>query len=113
VFFGAAAALATGFFGLYRLRSWGVVVTMLTALVLGGVLVFTRVVPEEEMALGLAVLCALQLLAPVPMLVSMVTGRRLPSLSTPFAGTLRSGVVISIVIVASVGAVAQGVLRYF
>jgi len=102
VFFAAAAALMAGFFGLYRLSAWGFALTMGTSAVLGLLLIFTRFVRDDEMVTALAVLCVLQLVAPLPMIASMVTGRRLPSLPAPVSGVVRSGIVILIVLGASV-----------
>ena len=107
VFFSAAAALIAGFVGLYRLAAWGFALTMGTSAALGVLVVFGRTIRDNEMVTALVVLCVLQLMAPLPMIGSMLTGRRLPAVPSHLAGVLRSGIVVLIVVAASIAALRR------
>ncbi len=99
VFACAAAALVLGFVGLYRLALWGVLLTMGTALALAVAMITGLVRPEREITTPVLVLCAGQVAVPLPMLLSMVTRRPLPSLSPRVRSALGSaGVVVAVAI---------------
>lgn len=99
----AAGALVVGFVGLYRLALWGVAVTMITALTLLVVLTSKAIRIDGDVVPPLIVLAILQILAPLPMLRSVFTGKPLPAPS-PRARSLAASAVI--VVVALVGSVA-------
>jgi hypothetical protein len=103
VYFGAASlALIVGFVGVYKLRLWGIFVTMTTAAVLSFSLL-VKLIPhvDKEMDHILWVLCAAQILAPVPMLVSIASKTPLPSPSPRIRSMLASGFVVLVMLFAT------------
>lgn len=104
---GASAAMLLAFAGLYRLRLWGILVTMATSF---GILVamlghFVKL--DRDIVMGLTVLAALQLVAPLPMLGSMVLGKPLRGLSPRVSSLAATAVVSVIMVVASVAALLR------
>jgi hypothetical protein len=93
LFLAAAAALLVGFVGLYRLALWGVIVTMSTATVLAAALLGGMLRDMRDVAVPLTIVFAAQLLAPLPMIASIVTKRPLPAPSPRVRSALASGFV--------------------
>ncbi|HEY8078079.1 MAG TPA: hypothetical protein VIF62_28325 [Labilithrix sp.] len=103
VFFAAALGFVIGFVGLYRLRLWGVIVTMTTAaLMLAALMLGNFLAHEDEIRRVLYVLSTVQLLAPMPMLASLATGRALPAAS-PRTRSILANVFVVAVMLASLG----------
>jgi len=102
IFFGLAVGFVLGFVGLLRLSLWGVGLTMASALTLG-VLVGTHAMRfETDLLPVLLVIAAVQLVVPLPMLVSMATKRPLPALSLRARGLYARAVVVALALCAVV-----------
>ncbi len=100
VAFGAASlAFLVGFVGLLRLALWGVVVTVSTAAALAGALATAAVRADRDLVAPLFAMLTLQVLAPVPMIVSMVTRRPLPAPSPRVRSVAATGVVVAVMAV--------------
>lgn len=97
----AAALLLVGFVGLYRLRLWGVLVTAGTGLALGTALATGVVRLDRDLNAPLTAICAVQVLAAAPMLVSLATRRPLPALPSRTRGALAT-VAIALLALAAV-----------
>lgn len=94
MFLAAAALFVVAFVGLYRLRVWGVMVSMGTALTLA-VLMLTRVVDvKRKIQEPMLVLLAVQLLAPLPMVFASATKRRLVELPPRVRSRLAAAAVV-------------------
>jgi hypothetical protein len=97
-FFACAIALVVGFVGVYKLRLWGVIVTMTTAAVLAIALAL-KMIPhvDKEMDRVLWILCTAQIFAPVPMLISIARKRPLAAPSPRIRSMVASGFVVLVV----------------
>lgn len=91
-----AAAFLVAFAGLYRLALWGVVVSMSAALALLVTLATGALHPHGDVVALLYALALLQLAAPVPMIVSMVTRKPLPALPPRARSAAATGVVVAV-----------------
>jgi hypothetical protein len=96
----AALGLLVGFVGLYRLAFWGVACTMGTSALFAVGIVSDVIRVDKELSVPLLVLMALQLLVPLPMVVSAVLGRPLPELPRRTRALIGT-VAISVLIVVS------------
>jgi hypothetical protein len=108
LFLGAACALVVGFVGLYRLRLWGVIVTMVTAVSLALGLLMDLVHTEKDIRTALVVLACAQILAPIPMFFSIVTDKRLPAPSPRVRSAMATVAVVGI----SILGVLVGLFRH-
>lgn len=104
-FFVAAIALIVGFIGLYRLALWGVVITMATASALSLALLSGRLGMSDASLVPFGIVFGAQVLAPLPMLYSLVTKRPLPQAS-PRVRSAAASVFVILVMVGSVIGVA-------
>lgn len=93
VFSLATVGFVTGFIGLYRLRLWGIIATMTTALLVALALL-TKVANMHDATVPLTVMFTAQILAPLPMLFSIVTKRPLPSPRPAVRSLLANGFVV-------------------
>jgi hypothetical protein len=105
-FFVGALALVIGFVGLYRLALWGVVVTMSTATLLA-LSMFAGVFRLNDAQVPLGIVFAAQVLAPLPMLWSLVTKQQLPRPNPRFRSAVVSIFIVFVMIVSAVVAVSH------
>lgn len=92
VFAIATIGFVIGFVGLYMLRLWGIVATMTTALMIA-IAILAKVANMHDATIPLAVMFTAQILAPLPMLFSILTKRPLPSPRPALRGWLAAGFV--------------------
>lgn len=102
-----AATFFVGFLDLLRLSYRGVFFTM-TAAALLALGVGTKTLPvDRELAIPMLVLAGLQLAVPVPMLLSMLSKRPLPSLPARYRDEAASGFLVLLTLVAAGYALAR------
>lgn len=103
-----ALGLMVGFVGLYRVSLWGVFTVMGTALCLALAILGGAIDRLDDLGTPLLVGCAVQLVVPLPMLISMALKRPLPSLPGASRGIAASAAVVLV----SAAAVAAALLGH-
>lgn len=103
---GAVAAVFTlGFVGLYRLRLWGAVLNLITAVVFALVVLSGVADFDHQVAQLLMVLCAGQVVAATPMMVGLIRGKPLPAAPPWLRGAGASSAVIALMLLSAILAV--------
>ncbi len=102
-----AGAYVLAFAGLLRLAWWGVAVGMVTAASVGGLVLSGVLRAEREVVPAIVALCAVQLLVPLPMLISIATRRTLPGPSPRVRSAVATGVVGVMLVVCAVAFVCR------
>ena len=104
---GVAAIFFVGFVGLYRLRLWGALLNLVTAIVFG-LIVLTRVVRfNHEISLLLMAVCVTQVLAAAPMMIGLARGKPLHAAPPLFGQVAAPLVVIALMMLSSGLALAE------
>jgi len=79
VLLAVAIIFVVGFVGLYRLRLWGALLNLSTAVVFGLVVLTQVVTFDREISLIFMALCLAQIVAAAPMMIGLARGKPLPS----------------------------------
>lgn len=95
--FFVALAFVVGFIGLYRLATWGLVVTMSTVTVLL-LAMLIGALPMGTVEVPLAFVFGMQILVPIPMLIALVTKRALPRPSPRLRRAAASGIIVVLLV---------------
>lgn len=97
-FYVATLALIVGFVGLYRLALWGVVITMSTATALAAGMLL-GVFRMHDVSVPFGLVFGAQVVAPLPMLYSLVTKRPLPEMSPRLRSATASGFILVVLVI--------------
>jgi hypothetical protein len=104
-----AAFIALGVFGLYRMRVWGVLVSLAANLVVGALALAGRLGLPEPLVVGLVATALVQLLLPTPIVLAMFRGARPGEGRLPRAGVAATTAVVVALMGVTAFCVATGV----